>query len=423
MTLKKKQILITLIILLITITGCSQQEYEVNIEVAPENSGQVVGEGTYVVGEEVNLVALPNEEYKFKNWTIDGEVIYEDNIHKMTVDKNLVLTANFDRIRRNKFAYVNINDGLDVRIGPFYEGEKISLKAETIEGYEFLNWEIDGEKFSEEKKIEFNIDKRDIKVKANYTNIAKEIDELIERADEEILNRNYDKAQEYLKDAIRDENIKKSKYYNNSSFLLNLSYASDPLKRIESFKDNIMTPKDYTENLEKYEDIKPEAPKIKIFERDEKEIYTWFKKCLNYKSSIKGIPYDKNFAEIEVDNLIKEEESKFFEHPEGMPMFFSKMRLINSEIYGIKIGTGGAGMLTKPFVLLEKLDLKEIDVSQDRVIISIERPSEDTLISLYNDDGSPYIESCDIVFEINEYEDGSFKIKDYYIENMITFEE
>ena len=248
-------------------------------------------------------------------------------------------------------------------------------------------------------------------------------DELKEREDEEILNRNYDKAQEYLKEAIREENIKKSKYYNNSSFLLNLSYASDPLKRIESFKDNIMTPKDYTEKLEKYEDIKPEAPKIKILERDEKEIYTWFKKCLNYKSSIRRITYNKNFAEIEVDNLIKEEESKFFEHPEGMPMFFSKMTLINSEIYGIKIGTGSAGMILEPVSFLKQLDFKETQISQDKVIIKIERPSEDKLISIYSDEYPTYIESCDIVFEINEYEDGSFKIKDYYIENMITFEE
>lgn len=421
--MNKKLLIIILIALLISLIGCSPQEYEVNIEIAPEEAGEVVGQGTYEEGEEVKLAALPKEGYEFANWTIDEEIISKDNIHKMTVDKNLVLTANFDRIKRNKFACVNINDGLDVRIGPFYDGEEISLKAETIEGYEFLNWEIDGEKFSEEKKIEFNIDERDIKVKANYTNIAKEIDELIERADEEILNRNYDKAQEYLKEAIRDENIKKSKYYNNSSFLLNLSYASDPLKRIESFKDNMMTSKDYTENLEKYEDIKPEAPKIKILERDEKEIYTWFKKCLNYKSSIRRITNNKNFAEIEVDNLIKEEESKFFEHPEGMPMFFSKMTLINSEIYGIKIGTGSAGMILEPVSFLKQLDFKETQISQDKVIIKIERPSEDKLISIYSDEHPTYIESCDIVFEINEYEDGSFKIKDYYIENMITFEE
>jgi hypothetical protein len=421
--LNKKLLIIILIALLISLIGCSPQEYEVNIEIAPEEAGEVVGQGTYEEGEEVKLAALPKEGYEFANWTIDEEIISKDNIHKMTVDKNLVLTANFDRIKRNKFACVNINDGLDVRIGPFYDGEEISLKAETIEGYEFLNWEIDGEKFSEEKKIEFNIDERDIKVKANYTNIAKEIDELIERADEEILNRNYDKAQEYLKEAIREENIKKSKYYNNSSFLLNLSYASDPLKRIESFKDNMMTSKDYTENLEKYEDIKPEAPKIKILERDEKEIYTWFKKCLNYKSSIRRITNNKNFAEIEVDNLIKEEESKFFEHPEGMPMFFSKMTLINSEIYGIKIGTGSAGMILEPVSFLKQLDFKETQISQDKVIIKIERPSEDKLISIYSDEHPTYIESCDIVFEINEYEDGSFKIKDYYIENMITFEE
>jgi len=33
------------------------------------------------------------------------------------------------------------------------------------------------------------------------------------------------------------------------------------------------------------------------------------------------------------------------------------------------------------------------------------------------------VKSFDIVFKIKKYEDGDFKIEDYYIENMITFEE
>ncbi len=254
--MKKSLMITTLIIFIITITGCSPQEYEVNIEVESEDVGEVVGEGTYEAGEEVELAAIPNEEYEFENWTINGEVISEDKIYKMIVNEDLDITANFDRIRRNKFAYVNINEGIDVRIGPFYEGEEVSLKAETIKGYVFLNWEIDGEKFSEEKKIEFNINKNDIKVKANYENLAKEVDELIEKADEAILSKKYNEAQEHLKEAIRDENIEKSKYYNkNSNFLLYLNHASNPLELIESFnKDNIMTVKDYKENIKKYEE-------------------------------------------------------------------------------------------------------------------------------------------------------------------------
>jgi hypothetical protein len=421
--MKKSLMITTLIILIITIIGCSPQEYEVNIELAPEDSGEVVGEGAYEAGEEVELAAIPNEGYEFENWTIDEEVISDDKIHKMPIDEDLNLTANFKRIKRNKFAYVNINDGVDVRIGPFFQREEISLKAETREGYEFLNWEIDGEKSSEEKEIEINVNERDIRVKTNYENLSNEVDELIEKADEAILNKNYNEAQEYLKEAIRNENIEKSKYYNNSNFLLYLNHSSNPLELIESInKDNIMTVKDYKENIKKYEDKKPEDSKIKILERDENEIYTWLKKCLNYTRSIRRNPLGWDFAESEVDDAVREVESKYFVNPEGITWLFSEIKLIEGKVY-VAGGKDEVGMPTKLFELLEKLDLKEIDVSQDRVIISIERPSEDTLIGLYNDGGSPYIESCDIVFEINRYEDGSFKIKDYYPENMITFED
>jgi hypothetical protein len=338
-----KKILLTIsIILILTITGCSPQEYEVNIKIESEDVGEVVGEGTYEAGEEVELAAIPNEEYEFENWTINGEVISEDKIYKMIVNEDLDITANFDRIRRNKFAYVNINEGIDVRIGPFYEGEEVSLKAETIEGYVFLNWEIDGEKFSEDKKIEFNINKRDIKVKANYKNMTKLIDELIEKADKALGEKRWSDAGEYLLEAYNPGNMGVSKYKENLDDFPSHTNKTDLYIALKEGK--IITEKDIKPI--KYEEIKPERPNIEILERKDQEIYEWFYDYIEFYDDVR-FHYFREYVsqEAKTYNLMSEDAyNKIQEVPlkysnEPIPIFlWSNKKLINNSIYAQGVG-------------------------------------------------------------------------------------
>jgi hypothetical protein len=338
-----KKILLTIsIILILTITGCSPQEYEVNIKIESEDVGEVVGEGTYEAGEEVELAAIPNEEYEFENWTINGEVISEDKIYKMIVNEDLDITANFDRIRRNKFAYVNINEGIDVRIGPFYEGEEVSLKAETIEGYVFLNWEIDGEKFSEDKKIEFNINKRDIKVKANYKNMTKLIDELIEKADKALGEKRWSDAGEYLLEAYNPGNMGVSKYKENLDDFPSHTNKTDLYIALKEGK--IITEKDIKPI--KYEEIKPERPNIEILERKDQEIYEWFYDYIEFYDDVR-FHYFREYVsqEAKTYNLMSEDAyNKIQEVPlkysnEPISIFlWSNKKLINNSIYAQGVG-------------------------------------------------------------------------------------
>ena len=328
-------------------------------------------------------------------------------------------TENTSNTKENYFAYININDKGNAKIGPFEKDETIFLAAQKIEGYEFLNWEIDGEIFTEDKEINIKIDKENMKIKANYYDLAKEVDKLIEKADEEILNKNYNKAQEYLLEAINNENLKKSKYYENLRHFIYNPYR-ERKERIESFnEENIMTVKDYRESIEKFKDKKPEAPRIEIFERDERDIYTWFNKCLIYTRSIRRDPLGSDFVELEVDNAIREIESEYFINPQGITWLFSESKLVDSKVYS----TGGKdemGMPVHVSYLMNYLDLRQVKVEENKVVISMEKNFGYPSLSIYNDGGSPYIKSCDVVFKIRKYEEGTFKIRDYYIDNMIT---
>jgi hypothetical protein len=409
----KKLLIIIAIILILTITGCSSQEHEVNIEIAPENSGEIVGDGIYEAGEEVEIAAIPNEEYKFKNWTIDGEVISEDKIYKITVDEDLNITANFKSIRRNKFAYVNINDGVDVRIGPFYEGEEVSLKAETIEGYVFLNWEIDGEKFSEEKNIELNIDEGDIKIKANYENLSKEVDELIEKADEALGEKRWSDAGEYLLEAVESDYIKHSKYNQNIEEFFSI-LAMDRKNIIRALINEEITTKEDIAKVN-WDNIIPEEPKLDILEKEDEEIYEWFYKYFEFYgrihsgSGIKNIresiwSFDNPLISEKAHNEVQKVVLQYSEYPVGQFLVVNK-KLINNGIFAYQIGGADSPFIYDVFTMDDSKFLG-LDKEENRLIFEFEYTLETDWPDVRTDSEGKF----KIEVEIHEKDDGTFRV-------------
>jgi|SRR6056297_487947 len=89
--MRRSLITAILIALIITSTGCSSQEYEVKIELSPEEAGGVIGEGTYAAGEEVELAAIVSEGYDFSNWELDGiSILTEDKLVSYIFDEKLI---------------------------------------------------------------------------------------------------------------------------------------------------------------------------------------------------------------------------------------------------------------------------------------------------------------------------------------------
>ncbi len=71
--------------------------YTLTLLVEPEEGGEVVGEGTYLPGDEIEVDAIPNENWEFINWTdLDGNVVSEEPANLITMpDADLTLIANF----------------------------------------------------------------------------------------------------------------------------------------------------------------------------------------------------------------------------------------------------------------------------------------------------------------------------------------
>ena len=65
------------------------------INVTSGGNGTVSGGGLVASGSTVTLSAVPSEKYRFKNWTVSGNVVSTDNPYSFTASENLSIVGNF----------------------------------------------------------------------------------------------------------------------------------------------------------------------------------------------------------------------------------------------------------------------------------------------------------------------------------------
>ena len=71
------------------------QNYDIKVNIEPAEGAEVTGEGTYNYGEQVTLTVIPNEDYRFVNWTDeDGGVVCEETTYTFTAEASRIFTAN-----------------------------------------------------------------------------------------------------------------------------------------------------------------------------------------------------------------------------------------------------------------------------------------------------------------------------------------
>ncbi|MBO5956323.1 MAG: T9SS type A sorting domain-containing protein [Bacteroidales bacterium] len=74
------------------------KEFEVRLSTSPEEGGTIAGGGIYKHGDEVYVVANPNDGYIFLNWTENDSVLSEDADYTFIITSDRNLVANFEKI-------------------------------------------------------------------------------------------------------------------------------------------------------------------------------------------------------------------------------------------------------------------------------------------------------------------------------------
>ncbi len=131
------------------------KKYKITLIANPEEGGEVEGEGEYAEGEEVDITAIPNEGWKFVEWTGDTDYIDDPEAAEAVVTMpgyDIALTAEFSDEEPpppEKYTLTLVaepEEGGEVEGGGEYlEGEEVEIIAEAGEGWGFIEWTGDTE--------------------------------------------------------------------------------------------------------------------------------------------------------------------------------------------------------------------------------------------------------------------------------------
>ena len=140
----------------------------------------------YNAGDKVTVTATAKEGYEFVNWTVAGETVSTEATYEFTVDKSVELTANFKETEKpvEKFTVTaKVNDSkmgtvkLDPDKAEYAKEEKVTATATAKEGYEFVNWTVEGKAVSTEATYEFLVDKN-VELTANFKKAEKPVEKV-----------------------------------------------------------------------------------------------------------------------------------------------------------------------------------------------------------------------------------------------------
>ena len=130
--------------------------YVINATAEPSYGGLVSGAGTYNQGQTCTLIATPNPNYDFANWTESGNVVSTTPTYSFTVNGNRTLVAHFE----SQVYTINVSsipsDGGTIYGGGVYSaGITCHLIAVPNNNYSFLNWTENGVVVSSDSDYSF----------------------------------------------------------------------------------------------------------------------------------------------------------------------------------------------------------------------------------------------------------------------------
>ena len=147
--------------------------YAVTVNINPEGSGSVTGEGEYIEGQQVTLEATPEEGYEFVEWT--GDYAGVNPVLEFTMPANDVeVTAHFASTGYELTVNVEPVGSGQVTVDPeqptYNVGDAIELTAiADTEDWIFLNWTDENDAvLSGDAIFDYVMPARDITLTANF---------------------------------------------------------------------------------------------------------------------------------------------------------------------------------------------------------------------------------------------------------------
>lgn len=109
------------------------QSFDIMATVEPEEGGSITGRGRYSYGEEVTLTVTTYEDYAFRYWTEDGEVVSEEDSYTFIVTANRTLVAHLEHT-------VGLNEnGITAKVYPNPTQGEVIVECEGLSRVRIVN--------------------------------------------------------------------------------------------------------------------------------------------------------------------------------------------------------------------------------------------------------------------------------------------
>lgn len=100
-------------------------QYSLKVNISPEDTGTVTGNGTFAGGSIVSLEAIPYDDYRFTGWVSPDDpknVLSTDETYTFNLDSDLTLTATFARSYGYIWGWIGIIGGIAAAVaaGAFF---------------------------------------------------------------------------------------------------------------------------------------------------------------------------------------------------------------------------------------------------------------------------------------------------------------
>ena len=133
--------------------------YHIQLEINPEDGGNVTGDGAYYFGDTAHLQATPAPDFYFIHWEENGEVVSTDAEYQFAVDSDRNLLALFALDCHVVEAEADpVEGGTISGAGNYINGTTCTLQAQARPGYAFINWTEDGEVVSTQSTYSFVVE-------------------------------------------------------------------------------------------------------------------------------------------------------------------------------------------------------------------------------------------------------------------------
>ncbi len=149
--------------------------YTVTASVNPAGAGTFSGTGTYYIGDQVNMNAVPNTGWMFAGWTTPaGDPVSPTAATSFTMSANNVsLVANFTKIDYTLAVNVspagkNAGTVTGASIYNYQDPVTVTATPNTADGWSFVNWTHGSSVVSENASYSFNMPASNYALTANF---------------------------------------------------------------------------------------------------------------------------------------------------------------------------------------------------------------------------------------------------------------